>query len=90
LEIIAGNSFDYSLPGYEDEDGDGVSLKVKGVPGFASHNKGKFTFIPTDSDVGTYQLSITLEDDHPYFPLTTTYSLSVNIISSESIIDEED
>ena len=63
LEIVAGNSFDYT-PSTSDPNGDSVTLEVINGPVATDASKTSVHWAPTSLDVGVHQIRLRAVDEH--------------------------
>jgi hypothetical protein len=66
-ELTVGTTGKYTLPAATDVDGDGIATTVDlgSASSFIKYSSGTFTISPKATNVGTYTITVKVEDDSP-------------------------
>jgi len=80
-EVTAGTTEKYTMSSASDVDGDGVTTTVDlgSASSFIKYSSGTFTMSPKSTHVGTYTITVKLEDDNPTNKLSMTYTFTVTV-----------
>lgn len=80
-DMTAGTSVKYTMPSAIDVDGDGIKTTVDlgSASGFIKYSSGTFTMSPKAANVGTYTITVKLEDDSPTNKLSISYTFTVTV-----------